>query len=611
MGMFGLEVGKRGLQSHQTALNVTGHNIANANTEGYSRQVPTITSDYMYSNKYGSVGVGSEVNTVSRVRDAFIDERIVQETSEEAYWGLKEVNMKEIQYIINEPTDKSVRYTLDEFWTSLQNLSQTPEDLAIRVDTKERATDLTDTLNKNFNQLKSLQEDLNNEIKVSVADINSKLKQISEINNQIKKLEVNKESANDLKDKRDVLVEQLSKVVDLKVERGNENEFIITIGNRAAVQGNSYKELAAVRDLDRSTGYYKIEWSDIPNKNVNIKNGELKSLLDMRDIELQKYMDDLDELAIGLIDQMNDVNISGFDINGNNGGVFFGAFSENEKLVEINNSGLMEAKIYKMIGTNLIASTSEKPLSNDPDIDEYTGSIKLNGKSISYDTSKDSLKDIVDRINSANTGIEAGIDPNNRLVFRGSRNEEYIIRTFEDESGTLLQDLGILKQGETIFDRADGDTINNITDNLTGQPKIGAASRMYVAIENVDTIAAARGKLKDNGETLPSESNGVGDGSNAIKMAGLKYENTIGNHKFEEYFESLVSDIGIKAEQAARMKSNQENLIANLEEVRQSQIGVSLDEEMTNMIRFEQGYNAAAKYIQIVNQMLDTLINMV
>jgi len=108
---------------------------------------------------------------------------------------------------------------------------------------------------------------------------------------------------------------------------------------------------------------------------------------------------------------------------------------------------------------------------------------------------------------------------------------------------------------------------------------------------------------------LPVETNGVGDGSNALRMGSLKYQNAIGNHTFEEYFEALVSDLGIKSEQAARMVDNQETLIDNLEEARQSQIGVSLDEEMTNLIRFEQGYNAAAKYIEVVNQMLDTLIN--
>lgn len=611
MGMLGLEIGKRGMQSHQTALDVTGHNIANANTEGYSRQVPTMTADSMYNNKYGTFGVGSEISSVSRVRDAFIDDRIIQETSEESYWELKETNMKEIQYIINEPSDKSIRFTLDEFWTSLQNLSQTPEDLAIRVDTRERAADLTDTLNKNYNQIESLQADLNNEVKVMTEDVNSKLRQISEVNAQIKKLEVNRESANDLKDRRDLLVEQLSKVVDLKVERGSENEFIVTIAGRAAVQGNSYKQLIAVKDTNSTKGYYKIEWEDIPKKEVSIKNGELKSIIDMRDIETQKYMEDLDELAIGLIDHLNEVNNSGFDINGNPGGVFFGKFSEQEKLVDLNRDGNMEVQIYKMTGNNLIADISEKPISQDPDIIGYSGSIKLNGTSVSYDTSKDSLKDIVTRINESNTGIEAAIDPNNRLVLRGSRKEGYTIKSIEDENGSFLQDMGILKAGQTSFSERDGNTINNITDNTMGVPKEGSASRIFTAIEDVDTIAAARGKVKDGGESIPTESNGIGDGSNAIRMAGLKYGQTIGNHTFEEYFESLVSDIGIKSEQAARIKTNQERLIANLEDVRQSQIGVSLDEEMTNLIRFEQGYNAAAKYIQTVNQMLDTLINMV
>jgi flagellar hook-associated protein 1 FlgK len=609
MGMMGLEIGKRGLQAHQTAMDVTGHNISNANTEGYSRQIPTMTAQYVEDSQYGTMGAGADVTSVVRVRDEFLDDRIIEEATEKSYWETKETNMRQIQYIINEPTDESVRFTLDEYWKSLQNLSQAPEDMAMRVDTKERAQDLTDTINKSYDQLYDLQADLNNEVKVLTEDINSKLKQIAQLNDQINKIELTKDSANDLKDSRDLLVEDLSKDIDLRVERGSENEFIVTIGGRAAVQGNSYQQLEAVKNTNSSKGFYKVIWSDIPDREVNIQNGEIKSIMDLRDIETTKYMEDLDELAIGLIDQVNDVNSSGFDINGNKGGVFFEPFTSKDFLVDKNQDGIMEVQVYKLRGDNLIAEPSEYPLENDPDITSATGKIKLNGIEITYDTSEDSMEDIVNRINDANSGVEAALDPNNRFVLRAAREEDYTFRTIEDVEGSLLQELGIFVDGASAFSERDESTLDNLTTDRLGAPKEGTAMRIDLGFDNVDEIAASKGKINNNGEDLPVESNGIGDGTNALQMSNLKYQNAIGNHTFEEYFEALVSDLGIKSEQAARMVDNQETLIANLEEARQSQIGVSLDEEMTNLIRFEQGYNAAAKYIQAVNQMLDTLIN--
>eukprot|EP00828_Plagiopyla_frontata_P023365 TRINITY_DN29989_c0_g1_i1.p1 TRINITY_DN29989_c0_g1~~TRINITY_DN29989_c0_g1_i1.p1 ORF type:complete len:398 (+),score=43.64 TRINITY_DN29989_c0_g1_i1:142-1335(+) len=363
------------------------------------------------------------------------------------------------------------------------------------------------------------------------------------------------------------------------------------------------------KNTNSSKGFYKIVWQDIPDRQVDLNGGELQSVLDLRDETTQEYMDYLDELAIGLIDQVNDANASGFDLNGNQGGVFFNNFIEEEYLVDENKDGIQEVNLYKLRGDNLIAEVGDYPIDNDPDITSGTGGLRLNGVEVSYDTTVDSMEDIVERINEADSGIEASIDPNNRLVLRASREQEYTFQTIEESQGTLLQELGILVDGTTKFDRRDATTINNVTMDRSGVPKEGAAARLTLGFENTDEIAAAKGKENNGGEDLPIESNGVGDGSNALVMSNLKYQKTIGNNTFEEYFESLISDLGIQSEKAARMVSTQENLIGNLEETRQSQIGVSLDEEMTNMIRFEQGYNAAAKYIQTVNEMLDTLIN--
>ena len=184
----------------------------------------------------------------------------------------------------------------------------------------------------------------------------------------------------------------------------------------------------------------------------------------------------------------------------------------------------------------------------------------------------------------------------------------YVIKGLEDTDGSLLQELGILTSGNTKYDYEDTTTLSALSSNRMAKPKAGAASKIYVAIDSVDKIAAASGTDTD-GDGIKDKANASGDGSNAMAIGDLKYKRAIGKYTYADYFESLVSDLGVTAQQATRYVENQKILIDNLEQRRQSKIGVSLDEEMANMIKFQHGYNAAAKYISTVNQMLDTLVN--
>lgn len=618
MSFSGLEVGKRSLNAHQRAMGVTGHNISSANKEGYSRQkveMDTITNRH---EKYGQVGIGAEVGEINRARDSFIDDRIMKEKSANSKWEIRDINIKHMEYIINEPSDQSIRKVLDEYWEAMQDLSQNPEDMSTRVSVRERAVALTNIVSSTYERFETLRKDFDQNINVVANDINSSLRRLAEINGQIRRVEAGGGKANDLRDEFDLLTEKLSEMVNVKVIRKG-NEMAVAIGGRTAVQGDTFKEISIRRDAKVNEGFAQLYWDDL-DEPVLVQTGKLKGLMELRDEDTIKYMKYMDQLAIGLIDNTNDVNRAGFDFRGVAGGDFFEAFETYEEVRDINNDKEKEAAIYKMRG-NKVVEDNKRPLKQTMKVNNdatgtaevitvpYSekGSFEINGVLVNYDTEKDSLNNIVENINKAKAGIVASLDPNNRLVLRGEKEEDYVIKTLVQKQGNFLYEMGILKK-DTEYNYKNVKDLDNITEDRKGSPREKAAFRMAVAINNVENIAAARG-MDTDGDGIPDKPNPVGDGANALKMASIKSEKAIGRFTYEEFFKSIVSDLGISSQEAKKFLENQNILINNLEQRRQSTVGVSLDEEMAEMLKFQHGYDAAAKYMKTVDQMIETVID--
>ena len=621
MSFNGLEVGKRSLSAHQQAMGVTGHNISSANKEGYSRQkveMNTITNKH---EKYGQVGIGAEVDEINRARDTFIDDRMMKEKSANAKWEIRDINIKNMEYIINEPSDQSIRKVLDEYWEAMQDLSQNPEDMSTRVSLRERAVALSNSVSSTYERFESLRADFDQNIDVVANDINSSLRRLAEINGQVRRVEAGGAQANDLRDEFDLLVEKLSEMVNVKVSRkGSENA--VSIGGRTVVQGDTFKEISVKREAKVNEGFAQLYWDDI-DEPVLVQTGKLKGLLELRDEDAIKFMKYMDQLAIGLIDNTNDVNKAGFDFRGVQGGEFFETFETEAQIRDINGDKEDEAAVYKIRGNKAIEDTKRplsitmqtetKTIGADGVTEEVskvpfneTGSFEINNIIINYDTSKDSLDGIVEKINKGKTGVVASLDPNNRLVLRAEKDEDYVVKTISQSSGTFLSTMGIIKEGQN-YNYKNTESLNNISEDRMGSPRDRAAFRMTVAINNVENIAAAKG-TDTNGDGVADKPNPVGDGSNALKMAMLKSEKSIGRFTYEEFFKSIVSDLGISSQEAQKFLENQNILLNNLEQRRQATMGVSLDEEMAEMLKYQHGYDAAARYMKTVDDMISTVI---
>lgn len=283
---MGLELGKRSIMAQQTSLDVTGHNIANANTVGYTRQEANLVTTRPYhtpmltgSTKVGQLGTGAEVADIRRLRDAFVDNQIRNENKTSGYWTAMQDSLSKIEVILNEPTETGLRGVMDMFWMSWQDLSAHPESEAVRSVVAQRGTALADAVNHSFRQLKELKEDVNAAVKVKVEEVNSIATQIKDLNQQILSITIAGKQPNDLLDKRDLLIDQLSEIADIKVYEDNNTGMItVQLGGRNLVQDVDCNSLDVQTDMD---GMYMVVWEDTGIKTL-INGGELRGLLDAR-----------------------------------------------------------------------------------------------------------------------------------------------------------------------------------------------------------------------------------------------------------------------------------------------------------------------------------------
>ncbi|MFZ0474625.1 MAG: flagellar hook-associated protein FlgK, partial [Halobacillus sp.] len=213
----GLEVAKRGLFTQQSALYTTGHNISNANTEGYTRQRVNFeqTGPYPAASRNraeipGQMGTGVQAQSIERVRTQFLDDQYRGENNRSGYYSIMASSMERMEEVMNEPSENGLAKTMDRFWQSLQDLSVNPEDSGARSVVRQRGKAVAETFNYLSNTIHTMQLDVKNEVSVTTKEINSLASQINNVNKQIAELEPHGYVANDLYDERDRLIDQLS-----------------------------------------------------------------------------------------------------------------------------------------------------------------------------------------------------------------------------------------------------------------------------------------------------------------------------------------------------------------------------------------------------------------
>jgi flagellar hook-associated protein 1 FlgK len=555
----GLEVAKRGMMAQQTALYTTSQNIANANTPGYSRQRVNFVQTEPYPAASmnrpqipGQMGTGVEAGSIERVREQFLDVQYRNENNKLGYWDSRSTALSRLEDVFAEPSDTDgLSAVMNEFWQSLQDLSVNPENEGARSVVLQRAQGVVDTFHYLSNSISDIQGDLGNQISVGIKDVNSILKQIAELNQQIGEVEPNGYLPNDLYDERDRLVDQLSSYLNVKVEK-------MPSGGNA---------------LDIAEGQYKITLLDANGNPVKDSGG-------------------------------NDVTLV-------NGSQFnqLGFSTEDGKYTSVVSGPIKNIEVYTT--PNDPSQTESDPVVGNEvaSIDFYTsGNVnfsqgKLRGlmESYGYQTSTD----------ADGNPIVAGIYPE-----------------MQDKLDQLAYTFG------TLFN-----TVQKLGFDLEGNP----ASKDFFT--NLSTIENAASNIQLNSDLqtkdIAASSNGLpGDGKNAINLGnifsmdlskditleGVKNSDgtpvilsvgkdpgdidvPITTSTINSFYEGIIGGLGVASQQAQRLSNNSNSLVQSADERRQSVSSVSLDEEMTNLIKFQHAYNAAARNITVMDEMLDKVIN--
>jgi flagellar hook-associated protein 1 FlgK len=582
LGMV-LDIATSALAAQQYCLDVTAHNIANVDTEGYSRQIPTLQGKQPVLNQGVILGRGVETEQVTRSVDQFIENKLMQEKSNLSSSQEMEKYMQVLEGMFSENSEVSISSMLSHYWNLWNDVSNNPSGSSERIALYEYSLIMSERFKSLAPDLNQIQTDITNSVTVGVERINQITTEIAQINVKIVGMETNNNVANDLRDKRNALVSELNEYLDIKTfEQSNHSLSIIAARGCTLVQGNNNYELSM--DGDR------VKWQDSGGSYIDITNhitnGKLGACLELRDEIIAKYKMDLNEMAKEFIWSVNQQHSQGVGLKlFESGSTITGDYQTNTDLGELEYGSEIQ---FIANGFNIWIEDRTDPANS---------TIDYVSVDLSSLNSSSSLSDLATAINNQITGAGlTGITVDgsgSALSFIAGNNYAF---GFSDDNSNILAALGV----NTFF-------------TGSGAGSIG----LNAMLNDKDYIAAAQ--IDTDG------SYAAGDNTNALAMTDLQYTpmdisqwtcdringNTEGSVSttIEDYYHAMVGSIGIVSSSISRNTEFSEMMVNELNTLRDSISAVSLDEEMTNLIKFQHAYQAAAKLITISDEMLDTLIS--
>ena len=459
-----LSIAGQALITQQQAISVTSHNIANVNTPGYSRQKLVMTTSPPVNSEVGPMGTGVSAVEIERIYDRFVNAQINNESQELGRWDAQKNGVESLEMIFNEAYGYGLSEAMSEYWNAWQALSNNPTGRTERQVLVTRGQILASTFNKLDSDLTQSQRDQDLAIEETVTEVNRLAAQLVDLNQKIVSSETGTQNANDYRDQRDLVLKGLSELIDInEFENADGSVSVLIADGRPLVSGTTSWQLSTQVN---ASGLQDVVWLDNAGSPVMINNdisaGKLKGWLETRDVLIPDYLNRLDTLAQTLVTEVNNLHLTGFDLNGTAGEVFFDG-----------------------------------------------------------------------------TGTAADIEVN---------------------------------------------------ANIVGDPDLIAASF-------------------DPAPLLSTP----GDNRNAIEIAKLQHQLLMNGNTatFNDYYSSLVSDVGNEVLKSDSYYTHQSEMVAQLDNYRESISGVSLDEEMINLIKFQNAYAAAAKLVTTADEMMQTVLQMV
>ena len=613
----GIELGKRSIMAHTDAITTAGHNISNADTEGYSRQRVQIKEfDPLYmpqlerAERPGMIGQGVDVQSVKRVRDEFLDQRITASQNEESYWATRSKYYTMIESIYNEPDDVSIRSNMDKFWQSWQELSVHPEEQAARQAVVTRGDNLTDSIKAKWDSLMGVGTLLNSDIEATVKQVNDFTRQIAALNTEIIRSEAMGDNPNDLLDRRDLLVDKLSKLINITSDRRDPDEFMVHLDGHILVQGGIARSFDLESVVDNN-GYSKLVWKDTGDDAV-VSGGTLGALIELRDVDIRGEIQSLNTMTMNFADLVNDVHRNAYGANHVTGLNFFTQhpFVENVNgnFDRDGDGSFDHSYVFRFTGTTKLDAQAQVGLEGVMTFSAAGGTVE-----VAYHPT-DTVETVINRINDSNGEVKAYLDRNGSLVLKGTtassiENPDFVIRHVEDSGFFLTGYSGILRASgpDGAYDFARADAVQALNGaQFAVAPVLNPSG--YIAVNQAirNDVMSVASAFMDNAGNV-----NAGDGRAAVEIAAIRNTPVMIGHKrtLDDYFADTVTNVGLKGEQAENNFLSHNAAMDDLRSLRDSISGVNIDEELADILKFQHGYNAAAKFITVWDSLIDTVVN--
>ncbi|MAG35876.1 MAG: flagellar hook-associated protein FlgK [Dehalococcoidia bacterium] len=684
---FGLSTLLRGLVAQQNALDTVNHNIANANTEGYSRQRVEMAPTQPFSpvstlrpHIPGQVGTGVEVVAIRRIRDRFIDDQYRKQSQTEEFWKTIASGLQQVESLLAEPGDHGIGVLVNRLFKAWQEVADNPSSQSARVLLREQAQDLASGLNHIDHNLRELRHDVDLQIALRVPELNDIAQQIASLNAEIMLVLNVGDTPNDLQDQRDLLLDQLNKLGDFEsrlMPDGSVGVFwngrSLVVGDRAdTIIANPFPDRSPVSDaiqisgntalavaqggpsnvtvsglpVDPRAGTYKFNYTGgaasttgvltvslvpsggaeeslgsftvtagetrtdlIPGVTVTIgttlnpgidtanaiggregieqpianitrlqwtrphgdrfiepTDGELGALVRLRDTLIPGTIQDLDKLASALVTTVNRYHKTGIGLDGSSNRNFFNPDRTTAGTIIVDAGVLADHRAIAAAGAAAFGTVTAT--------DHTTVNVTL-----------------------------AGLPEDGRT---GTYFFQYSPPATGQTQGTLaafFEPVGAAREKVGELSVTHSTTSPTIISTLVP----GASITLRANPENGTDQAAVTAGLS----TATGTSVGAGNNRMALTIATLaaSREAPLGNATFEDYYAGFLAQMGVDVRQAERQSDNQGILTQHLDRRRESISGVSIDEEATRLIQFQRAYQAAARGITVMDQILDTIIN--
>jgi flagellar hook-associated protein 1 FlgK len=464
ISLFGtLNTGLLGVYASKLAMNVVAHNISNANTPGFSRQRPELLtmppiplSSLTQPSIPLQIGTGVYVRDIKRVRDAFLDIQYRQTNNKYNYWDTTTSNLHFVEQLFAEPSEAGIRSLFDSFWSGVEEVITDPTNTAAKRGLVNRSEELVQHIKDLYTRLEQLRVDIDNEIAQRTQQINAMVKRLADINSKVRTAVSLKYTPNDLLDERDRILDELSNLADIYYYEDNAGQITLRIGNQIVLAGQDAVELRAL-ERPYGKGFKEIFAG---NSIVQINDGKLKSLFDLRDETLVKYMNRLDEFALSLSDEFNLVHQDGFNGDGSVTGLKFFSDVEADRIKDAVLYRLAGAKRVENGPINFISGMSDRINVSDiitkPFIEK--GSVVFfNGTNTTFAARVNSYDDVGD-FQSSLSGIAerwfdlkvgAHGDGSYRLYFESSENLRNTLAL--DFNGNMFNTMGFATKNVDIF----------------------------------------------------------------------------------------------------------------------------------------------------------------